>query len=482
MSEGIDDNLGPAYTADYSPTASKHVEADQVAKWWWIGSMLYFPAFTTLGLILAIKFFNPTFLSDAAWLTFGRIRPAHVNGVLFGFVSTGLIGGMFYIVPRLSAIPIFHPKLAKLSSVIWNIGVLGGIIGILLGFSQAREYAELPWLSDMFLATSLALNAIVILGTIMRRLEHKLYVSLWFFGALVVWFPIMYSIGNVIWNPPSGALNGTLDALFNWYYGHNVLGLWFTPLGIGIWYYAIIRIIRKSLYSNILSLISFFALALFYTGLGAHHILQAPVPEWDKTIAVVSSIMMQFSVLAFAINIGMSVRGSWHYFANSIPFRFIIFGFFCYIFVSIQGSVQALRDMNLYLHFSQWPVGHAHLALLGAFGFLAAGIMFWLVPRVTGRAIFSKRMMSLAWWLAFTGFIFFFSAMTIAGLEQNAAWFFHMTVVQALPTLTPMFLLRAIGGGVVVLAAYVFAINIILTFFVGHKIALLRPEEIERHK
>jgi len=172
---------------------------------------------------------------------------------------------------------------------------------------------------------------------------------------------------------------------------------------------------------------------------------------------------MLFSVLSFGVNVGMTMRGAWHTILRSVPLRFMVFGFICYILVSLQGSFQALRSMNLYLHFSQWPVGHAHLALLGGFGFAVVGVMYYVVPRIKRRPIYSSRLMGVTWWIAFGGFIIFFLGMSLAGLVQNSAWFTHMTIAQALPFLTPYFVVRAIGGGMVVVAGYLFAINIILT-------------------
>jgi cytochrome c oxidase cbb3-type subunit I/II len=185
---------------------------------------------------------------------------------------------------------------------------------------------------------------------------------------------------------------------------------------------------------------------------------------------------MLFSVLSFGINIGMTMRNAWHNFVTNIPLRFILFGFINYILVSIQGSFQAMRDLNQYLHFGQWAVGHAHLALLGAFGLVGVGIMFWGVPKITGKPIFSEKLMSVTWWLAFGGFILFMIGMTTAGLVQSAAWSTGMTVATVLPLLPPYFIVRAIGGGIVVVAAYVFAVDIIMTFIQKPK---TNPTEVQ---
>jgi cytochrome c oxidase cbb3-type subunit I/II len=450
--------------------------ANSVTKYWLYGALLWFPIFTTFGLIMAIKFFVPTFLVDSAFDTFGRIRPAHVNGLLFGFLSSGLIGAAYFVIPRLSKVSLFKPKIGKLAAVIWNAAVLAGVLLILSGDTQAREYAEMPWIVDIFIMIGLILIGINFLGTIIKRKEPKLYVSLWFFAGIVLWFPIVYAIGNVIWNPPSGALTGLSDAIFNWFYGHNVLGLWFTPFGLGLWYYFIPKITKRALYSVTLSLISFFALAFFYTGVGGHHLLQSSIPEWLKTIAVATSGLMLISVFTFAANIGMTIRGAWHNFLSNVPLRFIIFGFICYILVSIQGTFQALRDMNLYLHYSQWPVMHSHLALYGSFAITIMGLMFWLIPRITGKELWSKKLMDVTWWVTFLGFIVFMAGMMLAGLVANADWYTHMTIVQSLPTLTPYFIVRAIGGGIVVVSAYLFAVDIIMTVMSKRK---MQPETSE---
>jgi len=464
-------------TEQPSAVGVDHHSGDRAAKLWFLMSVLWFPFFAAFGFILAIKFFLPDFIGDTSWFTFGVVRPAHTNGVLFGFISSGLLGVMLWIVPRLCATQLYRPRLAMLAAILWNGAILGGIIWILLGGSQGREYAELPWAIDVAVMATLFLLGYIVFGTILRRREKKLYVSLWYYMGTLLWFPIVYFIGNVMWQPPTGALNGIQDAIFNWYYGHNVLGLWFTTLGIPAWYYFVPKLINQPLYSHLLSLIAFFTIAFFYTGVGAHHLLQAPIPEWLKTIAIIMSILMLVPVITFGTNILLTLRGSWNKLLGNVPLLFIMAGFFMYVLASIQGSFQALRDANMFTHFSQWPVGHAHLALLGGFGFLAVGAAYYLVPRILKLRVFSNHMMCLSFWVAFVGFIFFFLAMTIVGLVANSNWWTHINVVETLVTLKVHFIFRAMAGGVVVLAAFVFAYNIIMTF-----IRSRRPHEEPEHE
>jgi cytochrome c oxidase cbb3-type subunit I/II len=240
--------------------------------------------------------------------------------------------------------------------------------------------------------------------------------------------------------------------------------------------YAIPRIINRPLYSHLLSLISFFTIAFFYTGVGAHHLLQAPIPEYVKTIGVTMSVLMMIPVLTFVTNIGLTLRGSWHTLVEHIPFRFIIAGWFMYLLTSLQGTFQGLRGTNSFLHFSQWTVGHAHLAILGSFGFLAVGIMYWLIPKLTGVRIYSHRLMSISFWLATVAFILFFLAMTTAGLVANSVWWQNMNVESTLPFLQFWYIVRAIGGGLIVVAAYIFALNALLSFIIARE-----PHEVKNH-
>ena len=181
------------------------------------------------------------------------------------------------------------------------------------------------------------------------------------------------------------------------------------------------------------------------------------------------SILMAVPVIAFVTNILLTMRGSWNKVFTNAPLGFIVFGMLSYVLVSFQGSFQGLPSTNAFLHFSQWPVGHAHLALLGAFGFLSVGVAYWVIPRITGREIYSKRIMNFDFWLMAVGFVFFFIAMTGAGLQQSSNWYTHINVVETLPTLKIWFVFRAISGGVVVMSAFVFAYNIFMTFWASRK-------------
>ncbi len=436
---------------------------DRAAKLF-IGSAVVWLVFAiTLGLLQAIEFIAPDFAAGIPWLVFPRLRQVHVNGLAFGWLSMAMVGCWYYIVPRLTRTKLFSEGLAVFSAWLWNVALAAGVVGLAMGYTQAREYAELAWPIDIGIMVLLILTGVNIFMTIARREEKELYVSLWYIMGSLIWFPIVYAIGNVIWAPPTGALVGLNDAIWGWFYGHNILGLWFTTGAIPILYFIVPKEIKRPLYAYTLALIAFWFLAFFYTAVGTHHVLQAPVPEWLKTISVITSLGLLIPVSAFIVNIFMTMRGSWRKAYYSLPLRFALTGAFWYLAVSFQGSFQALRNFNQYVHFTNWSVAHAHLALLGFVAYTLWAGAYYIIPRTTGHTLYSERLGWTHWWLTTVGFLAFFLVLTAAGLVQAAGFARGIPVIQILPGVRPLWVGRAAAGTIIILAQYLFAYNMFRT-------------------
>jgi cbb3-type cytochrome c oxidase subunit I len=417
-----------------------------------------------MGLTLALQFVFPDLFRGIPYLVFSRLRQAHTNTVMFAFLSGGMMGIWLYVVPRLTGRQLWSEVLGNVTMVLWNLAVAVGIIGLVLAYTQSREYAEFIWGVDVAVMVVLILNLINIYMTIANRVEPKLYVSLWYISGTLIWMPILYFIGNVMWNPATGALTGINDTIFNWFYGHNVLGLWFTTGLLPVIYYIVPKETRTPLYSHFLSLIAFWGIAFFYTGVGAHHLLWAPVPYWLKTIAVAESIGMVLPVVAFMMNIYMTMRGNWNRFVSSIPLRFIVTGWAAYILVSYQGSHQALRSINLLTHFTQYVPGHAHLSLLFFAGTTIVGAAYYILPRICECKLYSRALANVQYSIYVIGFAFFFGGFLLTGLEQGASWLHQgLPVWSVLPGLRPYMALRATGGALVVISFMLFTFNVFAT-------------------
>lgn len=430
-----------------------------------------------MGLILALQFVFPDLFRGIPVLVFSRLRQEHTNTVLFAFLSGGMMGLWLYVVPQLTGRKLWSEPLGNLTMILWNLAVAAGVVGIALALTQSREYAEMIWVVDIGVVIVLILNMINIYMTIGHRVEKKLYVSLWYITGTVMWFPMLYFIGNVMWNPPTGALTGINDTIFNWFYGHNVLGLWFTTGLLPVIYFIVPRETRTPLYSHFLSLIAFWGIAFFYTGVGAHHLEWAPIPYWLRTIAVAESIGMVLPVVAFMMNIFMTMRGNWNRFLTSIPLRFVITGWAAYFLASYQGSHQALRGINLLTHFTQYVPGHAHLALLFFSGSVVMGGIFYIIPRIYKVRIYSRTLANVQYSLFVIGFLFFFAGFMFTGLTQGTAWLHQgLPVWSVLPGLRPYMALRAVGGALVVISFILFTYNILATIIKKKPVSAPSPE------
>jgi cbb3-type cytochrome c oxidase subunit I len=427
-----------------------------------------------MGLTLALQFVFPDLFRGVPWLVFSRLRQAHTNTVMFAFLSGGMMGLWLYIVPRLTGRQLWSEGLGNMTMLLWNLAVLVGVVGLVTAHTQSREYAEMIWIVDVGVMVVLILSLINLYMTIAHRVEPKLYVSLWYISGTLIWMPMLYFIGNVMWNPPTGALTGINDTIFNWFYGHNVLGLWFTTGLLPVIYYVVPKETRTPLYSHFLSLIAFWGIIFFYTGVGAHHLLWAPIPYWLKTIAVAESIGMVLPVVAFMMNIFLTMRGNWNRILTSIPLRFVVTGWAAYILVSYQGSHQALRGINLLTHFTQYVPGHAHLSLMFFAASVVMGGAYYALPRIYNCRLYSRTLANVQYSLYVIGFTFFFAGFLLTGLVQGTAWVHQgLPVWSVLPGLRPYMALRAAGGILVVTSFVLFTYNVFAT--VMRRQAEVRP-------
>jgi cytochrome c oxidase cbb3-type subunit 1 len=410
------------------------------------------------GLISSIKMHMPDWLVGEAWLTFGRIRPAHLNMVIYGWSSLAGVGIALWLMPRLLRTELVGGRFASVGAIVWNVGVAGGIASILLGHSTGLEWLEFPFPPACLLLVGGALMGVPLILTLRRRQVKHLYVSVWYLGAALLWFPVLYAVANA-----PGVHFGVEQATMNWWFGHNVLGLWFTPLGLAAAYYLIPKVLGTPIYSYNLSLLGFWTLAFFYSQVGGHHLIGGPVPTWLITLSIVQSIMMVVPVFAVAVNQHMTVFRHFSALRYSPTLRFIVLGAMMYTLVSIQGSIEALRSVNTITHFTHFTIAHAHLGLYGFFAMVMFGSTYFVMPRVLGREWPHSWMISLHFWLVITGFAIYFVALTVGGWLQGLAMLdakqpFMASVAVTLPYLQA----RSLGGALMVFGHFVFAAHFLL--------------------
>ena len=420
-----------------------------------VGAIFWLVLGSVFGLVASLKLHWPDWLDGEAWLTFGRIRTLHLNLVIYGWSSLGLLAVVMWVAPRMFHTKLRHPVLPIIGAVLWNIALAAGAVAIASGWTDGEEWLEIPWQIDILMALAGAFFVLPLLRTAAARNVRHIYVTGWYWIAAVCWFPVLFAVANVPY-----VFMGAEQASVNWWYAHNVLGLWLTPLGVGAGYYFIPKIIGKPIYSYSLSLLGFWALALFYSQVGIHHLIGGPVPTWVVTLSIVHSIMMFVPVIAVAINQHVTVAQNLTALKTSIPLRFISLGAVCYTLASFQGSIEAVRSVNTVVHFTQYTIGHAHLGAYAFVSFILFGAIYHMMPRVTGRAWPWPRAITLHFWLVVTGFAVYFISLSIGGVLQgfamlDAAQPFENSVMLLQPYLEG----RSFGGALMTIGHLLFAVH-----------------------
>jgi cytochrome c oxidase cbb3-type subunit I len=405
------------------------------------------------GVLVSLKFHFPDFLVNNIELTFGRIRPVHLNAVVYGWASMAGVGVVLWLLPRLLKTELVGGRYAASSCILWNIALLIGAYQILTGHTQGMEFLEVPWHTDILIIFAGAIVAIPLFLTLAHRKAEHLYVSGWYFSAALIWFPVIFFIGNV-----PGIFTGAEQAIVNWWFGHNILGLWVTPIAVGCAYYFIPKVLGVSVYSYRLSLIGFWALALFYSQVGVHHLLGGPVPIWLQTLSIVQSVMMLIPITAFIINMYSILKGRWSVVKYSPTLRFMLIGASMYAGASVQGTLEAIRSVNYLVHFTHYTVAHAHLGLYAFFTMIMFGAMYFVLPRVTQSEWPYPKLISWHFWLSLLGIILYFVALTIAGIKQGFALADpSIPFIESMKVTIPYLELRSVAGIMMTISHVIFA-------------------------
>jgi len=434
---------------------------------------------SVLALVSSIKMHMPGFLADAAWLTFGRVRPGHLDTVIYGWASASSMGAGLWMMSRLCRAPIRYRRLLLASAALWNVGNAIGLVGVLAGWSTSVEWLEYPPLAALVLTVAFLPVMVEAVSMVRRRQPGHVYVSQWYILAGIFWFPWLYATAQVLifWHPVSGPAQPPV----NWWFAHNVLGLWFTPVGLAAAYYFIPKIIGKPLHSYYLSMVGFWSLAFFYAWNGMHHLIGGPFPAWLISVSVVASVMMFVPVITVAVNHHLTMRGSFGALRWSPTLRFVVFAAMSYTLVSFQGSLMAIRSLNRLTHFTHYTIAHAHLGMYAFVTMMMFGAIYYIVPRLTGREWPSATAIKAHFWLCAIGVIFYWLELSIGGFLQGLALLdekvpFIATVKLTLPYLE----LRSLAGCMMTLGHFIFAWSL-WRVLAGHtaatgKATLLAPQ------
>ncbi|MFQ5612966.1 MAG: cbb3-type cytochrome c oxidase subunit I [Anaerolineae bacterium] len=412
------------------------------------------------GLAMAALLFNPGLqdlipVSLRGPLNFGRLRPAHVNALIYGWLSMVYAGAMLYITRRLTGAPLFSPRLARIALWLWNLLLAAAVVTLLLGMNQGREYAEMIWPLDLLFLAIVVLLGVNIWGMVARRREPKLYVSIWnFMAATLILIPV-YIVGNKMWDT-SGAYTGMSDNIINYFFVHNLFNAWFTTGGIGLALYLLPRLTNKPLYSHGLAM-----WGLWSVWTGQHHQLWSPAPDWLEILTVVFSIVAIIPTSAFMWNFVKTMEGRWQRVGQDVALRFFVVGAIFWGYTCIQGIAQSLRSFSLFVHFTNWVVSHSHLAFLGDYSLWAFALVYLILPELVGRPLYSRKLAEWHFWLTLVGLTVFMTSLWLAGMVQGQHWMTGgIPFLETMRAMVPYFFFRLIGGLMIGAGQLAFAYNV----------------------
>ncbi len=425
------------------------VNKENVRAWLW-SAIVWMTVFPILGIIVSIKFHNPDFLGGIPWLTWGRIRPLHVNGVIWGSFSTTFFAAVNYFVPKLCGVRLHKEEWSKKIVWIWNFGLVYSTVGLLAGGdgfwagNKGIEAGDFPVVGDIFLFLAMGLLTVQVLGTMVRRTEKRFYVAMWYTVSAFIWTDMNFILGNFILPYKIAGVN---SAAMHGLYLHYVVGLWITPAGLALIYYFLPVAAKNPLYSHKLSLIGFWSLAFFYPFVGIHHYLYSPIANWTQTIAIVTSMMLIIPVWTVVQNFFGTMKGKWVEMAlGNWPAKWCILGALYYFLGCFQGSTEALRRIQQLTHFNDFVISHSHLTVFGTFVVWAVAAAYYIWPKVTGNKLWSDQLAAWHFWLTVTGFSLMAVVLTAMGFIQGSMLEYGANFVDTVVEMRPWWVVRTLAG------------------------------------
>ncbi len=424
------------------------------------------------GVLIAAQLWLPQLNFDIAWLSYGRLRPLHTNAVIFAFGGSALIGTSLYVVQRTCHTRLFAGPLASFVFWGWQLVIVSAAITLPLGITQGKEYAELEWPIDLLITAVWVAYAIVFFGTIVKRRVSHIYVANWFYGAFILTIAILHIVNNL--SLPVSAVKsypiytGAVDAMVQWWYGHNAVGFFLTAGFLGMMYYFVPKQAEGPIYSYRLSIVHFWALIAIYMWAGPHHLHYTALPDWLQSLGMVFSLILLAPSWGGMINGIMTLSGAWHKLRTDPVLKFMIVALSFYGMSTFEGPMMSIKTVNALSHYTDWTIGHVHSGALGWVGLMTIGSMYCLVPRLMGeKQMFSVKAVDLHFWISTIGIILYIASMWIAGVMQGLMWrafnddgTLTYTFIETIAATKPYFVIRLLGGILYLSGMFVMAWNV----------------------
>ncbi|MEK1886168.1 MAG: cytochrome-c oxidase, cbb3-type subunit I [Phyllobacterium sp.] len=419
----------------------------------------------------------PELTFDAAWAGFGRLRPVHTSGVIFGFGGNALIATSLHVLQRTTRARLpdqFSPWFVLFG---YNLFCVLAASGYLMGITQSKEYAEPEWYADIWLVVVWLVYFSIYIRTLMRRKEPHIYVANWYYMAFILVVALLHIINNLAVPVSLGhaksysSFSGVQDAMTQWWYGHNAVAFFLTAGFLGMMYYYLPKRAGRPIYSYRMSIISFWGITFMYMWAGSHHLHYTALPHWVQSLGMAFSVVLLVPSWASAGNALLTLNGAWHKVRDDAVLRFMMLAAIFYGLATFEGSFMAIRAVNSLSHYTDWTIGHVHAGALGWVAMITYGSLYALTPWLWKRpALYSAKLVEWHFWLALSGTVIYVFAMWNSGVIQGLMWrtyndsgTLNYTFVDSLVAMHPYYIARTIGGLLFLTGAVIALYNIVMT-------------------
>jgi cytochrome c oxidase cbb3-type subunit I/II len=448
---------------------------NQIVRMFLIATVVWGIVGMLVGVIIALQLPFPSLNFGIPYTTFGRLRPLHTNAVIFAFVGNSMFLGYYYMIQRLLKARNYSDVLSRLHFWGWQLIIVCAAVSLVLGYTTSKEYAELEWPIDILIAVVWVIWGWNMIGTILKRRERHMYVAIWFFISTLVTVAVLHIVNS--FEMPASFMKsyslyaGVQDALVQWWYGHNAVAFFLTTPILGLMYYYLPKAANRPVYSYKLSIIHFWALIFIYIWAGPHHLLYSALPDWAQSLGTVFSIMLIAPSWGGMLNGLLTLRGAWDRVREDPVLKFFVVAVTAYGMATFEGPMLSIKSINALSHFTDWTIAHVHVGALGWNGFMAVGIVYWLVPRMYRTKLYSLKLANLHFWLGTLAILFYAIPMYWAGITQGLMWkqftpdglLKYPNFLETVLQLVPMYIIRAVGGTIYLTGMIIGAYNLYKT-------------------
>lgn len=431
---------------------------NQIVRMWIISTVVWGLAAMLFGVWAAFQMVYPDLNTTLPYFSFGRIRPVHTNGAIFGFTLSIVFATYYYAVPRLLKTPLWSSLLSRVHFWAYIVTIVLAVVTLLAGFTQSKEYAELEWPIDILVALWWVIMSLNFFMTLKHRREKHMYVAIWFFIATMVTIPILYIVNNLA--IPAGlfksysVFSGTTDANIQWWYGHNAVAFVLTTPILGMMYYYLPKHTRLPIFSHRVSIIHFWSLIFIYIWAGPHHLLYHPTPNWAQTLGMVFSLVLIAPSWGGMLNGFLTLTQAKEKIRTDATLKFMLVALTFYGMSTFEGPMMSIRAVNTISHNTDWTIGHVHGGALGWVAGMAFVALYFLVPRLWNTKLYSERLAEVHFWVATIGILVYVVSMWISGVAEGLMWravdatgsLQYERWIEIVKILKPYRLARAIGG------------------------------------